>query len=92
MNVRNAHQIGILVRDRRKTLGIGQQVMADRLGVSRYWVSQLENGNSGAAIGQTLNALAVLGIGLDAQIQDAANGQSPTGTDVLAAVLDRSVD
>lgn len=92
MNVRNAFQIGVLVRDRRKALGIGQQVLADRLGVSRYWVSQLENGNSGASIGQTLNALAVLGVGLDAQIQGTAKGHTPTSVDLFAAVLDRSVD
>jgi HTH-type transcriptional regulator / antitoxin HipB len=92
MNVRNAHQIGLLLRDRRKALGIGQQDFADRLGVSRYWVSQLENGNSGAALGHTLNALAALGVSLDVQIQDTAQHQLPTNTDYFAAVMDRDSD
>jgi transcriptional regulator with XRE-family HTH domain len=92
MNVRNAHQIGLLLRDRRKALGIGQQDFADRLGVSRYWVSQLENGNSGAALGHTLNALVALGIILDAQIQDDAKRELPTSADYFAAVLERDRD
>jgi transcriptional regulator with XRE-family HTH domain len=89
MNIRNARDVGLLLRDRRKTVGIGQQALADHLGVSRYWVSQLENGNAGAAIGQTLNALAMLGISLDARPLDEGKGQNPADLSIIEQLLAR---
>lgn len=42
--IRRPEEIGSLIRARRLELGLDQQALADRLGVSRPWVSEIENG------------------------------------------------
>jgi len=68
--IRNAKDIGALIRESRKKAGMDQQRLANLVGVSRLWISQVENGKSGAAIGRVLNVLAALGIRL--QVADEA--------------------
>ena len=67
MRIRTPHEIGLLIRDRRKTTGLTQAELAERVGASREWVRRLELGRPGLELGLTLRALGALGIVLDAQ-------------------------
>jgi y4mF family transcriptional regulator len=65
MQVRTARDLGALVRDRRKELHWSQTELAEKIGTSRSWVSDLENGKGRAEIGLALKALQVLGLMVD---------------------------
>jgi HTH-type transcriptional regulator / antitoxin HipB len=60
--------IGALIRDRRRVLGLGQAELALKLGASRLWVNQVERGKPGASLGMVLRALAVLGVTLSSEL------------------------
>lgn len=70
--LRTPADIGALLRDRRKALGLDQAELADRIGVSRLWVNQVERGKPGASLGLVLRALAAVGVNLTA-----ASGVAP---------------
>lgn len=74
MNIvlRTPADIGALLRDRRKALGLDQADLAGRIGVSRLWVNQVERGKPGASVGLVLRALAAVGVNLTA-----ASGGAP---------------
>ena len=62
--IRTYADIGALIRDRRRTLGLDQAELAERIGVGRLWVNQVERGKPGASLSLVLKALAALGIEL----------------------------
>lgn len=66
MRIHTPEEIGLLVRDRRRQLGITQAALADRLQTSRLWLLQLERGKATAQLGKVLSALTALGIELQA--------------------------
>ena len=95
MLVHNARELGFRIRDQRLELGLSQAALAKRIGASRSWVVQVEQGNGGAAIDLVLKAFAALGLILDVRGADARavpfapeNGEfwSPD----LAEILDRA--
>ena len=63
--------VGALVRDRRRVLGLSQAKLAKRLGTSQDWVSRLENGKTTLQVGLVLRALHELGVTLMAKTRDA---------------------
>lgn len=65
MRVRTIWEMGLRIRDRRLELGWSQAKLADRLGTTRQWVVSLEQGNPGAALGQVLQAMEILGLRMD---------------------------
>ena len=60
MRVKTAKDLGNLVHDRRKALGMTQAELAARAGVSRLWVNQVESGHGGAALAKVLQLLSAL--------------------------------
>lgn len=58
------HQIASAARGRRQSVGLSQAQVADRLGVSRRWVRDLEAGNGGAHLETVLRLLDMLHIDL----------------------------
>jgi y4mF family transcriptional regulator len=62
--LRRTEEIGSLIRARRLELGIDQQTLADRLGVSRPWVSEIENGKPRVQLQLVLRCLNELQIAL----------------------------
>lgn len=77
MQIKTPTDLGATIRERRRRLGLDQQTLADRAGVSRLWLIGVEKGKSGAAIGLVLRTLAALGITLTA---DAPQVGTPTVT------------
>lgn len=67
MNLRNPTDVGLLVRQRRRELGLDQAGLAERIGVSRQWVVEIEAGKARAEIGLVLRALRALGLTLRAE-------------------------
>ncbi len=83
MFIRTTREVGLLVRDRRRALGITQAELAERVGASREWIRLLESGKPRLELGLTLRALTALGIALNAEFdappsQQAAAVSSPT--------------
>lgn len=64
MQIRTARDIGSLIRARRAALGWDQQALADRVGVSRLWIGEIERGKPGAKLDLVLRTLAALDVTL----------------------------
>jgi HTH-type transcriptional regulator / antitoxin HipB len=66
MVVRTPSELGALIRDRRRKLGIDQALLAEKAGTSRQWIVAVEQGKPRAEIGLVLRTLAALGLSLTA--------------------------
>lgn len=86
MRIRTAIDIGLVIRDHRRKLGLDQRVLADRVGVSRQWIVEIEKGKPRAEIGLVLRTLETLGLDL---IIDARGTSAPQPT---VAVVDVDID
>jgi y4mF family transcriptional regulator len=71
MLIRTPNDLGAVIRDRRKQLGLGQADLALRIGVSRQWVIGVERGRARAELALVLRALDELGVRLEARDGDA---------------------
>jgi HTH-type transcriptional regulator/antitoxin HipB len=60
--LRNAEQLGMAIRLKRKEQGLSQNRLAELLGVERKWVLRLEAGNPKAEFGLVLRTLDALGL------------------------------
>jgi HTH-type transcriptional regulator / antitoxin HipB len=60
--LRNAEQLGMTIRLKRKERGLSQNKLAELLGVERKWVLRLEAGNPKAEFGLVLKTLNVLSL------------------------------
>ncbi|MFT8953416.1 MAG: helix-turn-helix domain-containing protein, partial [Gluconobacter sp.] len=82
----NAADIGSQIREKRLAQGMNQTVLAKKLGCSRKWVSDIEQGNETAEIGRVLRALAMLGIKIFVGQPEAVESKelSPQYNEILA--------
>lgn len=64
MRIRTPVDVGALIRDRRTRLGLKQNSLADKVGVSRQWLIEVEKGKPRAEIGLVLRTIEMLGISL----------------------------
>jgi HTH-type transcriptional regulator/antitoxin HipB len=85
MRIRTPADLGAVVRDRRKQLGLDQAELAARIGVSRQWVVGIEHGRSRAELGLVLRTLDDLGISLDTRSKD--DGSTPRKTPDIDAIV-----
>jgi len=95
MMVHSVRELGMRIRDQRLELGLSQAALAERIGVSRSWVVQVERGNRGAAVGLVLQALTALGLildlrGVDVQARPRTAEESALWSPDLADILDRA--
>jgi len=72
MLIRTPNDLGAIIRNRRKQLGLGQAELAQRIEVSRQWVIGVERGHRRAELGLVLRALDTLGIRLESVIPEPA--------------------
>ncbi len=91
MRARTPKDIGLLLREQRRSLGLDQLELARRAGVSRQWIIEVEKGKPRAAVGLMLRALAALDLTLDIRAGDvvAARGSHSPEID-LDAVIERA--
>ena len=64
MRVRAPLDIGLIIRDRRRRLGLNQSDLAAKAGVGRQWLIAVERGKPRAEIGMILRTLHALGLAL----------------------------
>ncbi|MEA2894484.1 MAG: hypothetical protein QOJ84_99 [Bradyrhizobium sp.] len=87
MLIRTAADLGAVIRDKRKQLGLDQSTLAKRIGVSRQWVIAVERGHARAAMGLVLRAIDALGIRLDASMEPISrHGSTASAVDINAIV------
>jgi HTH-type transcriptional regulator/antitoxin HipB len=67
MRIRTPADLGALIRDHRTKLGLDQKSLAQKVGVSRQWIVEVEKGKPRAAIGLLLRTIGALDIALDAE-------------------------
>lgn len=65
MIIRTSSDLGALIRDRRTRMGLDQASLAQRAGVSRKWLVEVEQGKPRAAVGLILRTLRVLDVSLE---------------------------
>jgi HTH-type transcriptional regulator / antitoxin HipB len=66
MRIRTPADLGALIRDHRTKLGLDQKSLAQKVGVSRQWIVEVEKGKPRAEIGLLLRTVGALDIALDA--------------------------
>lgn len=87
MILRTPRDFGALIRQRRKDAGLDQATLAQKIGVSRWWIHEIERGKPRAELGLVLQALTALGVKLSTtESAEAAQpaAHKPSLTDVLA--------
>jgi len=85
MLIRTPADLGAVIRERRKKIGLGQAELAARIDVSRQWIVGIERGRARAELGLVLRALDELNIRLDARDR-AGDAKTPVGADIDAIV------
>lgn len=65
--IQDTEGLGQLLRIRRQILGLTQQQLAERAGVGRRFISELEGGKPTVELGRTLTVCRFLGLSLTAQ-------------------------
>ena len=86
MPVRSAQELAAIVKGRRKELHLSQAELAERAGVARKSISELEAGKSRPALGLLLSVLEQLGLVLD--VHSAPSRPLAKGAVDLDAVLE----
>jgi HTH-type transcriptional regulator/antitoxin HipB len=87
VRIRSPADLGAVIRARRRQLGLEQSALAEKVGVSRKWIIDIEKGKPRAAIGLLLRTLNALGIVLDAQNEPAQKPkQTGAGVDLNALI------
>ena len=92
MRIRTVPELGLIIRERRRKLGLGQRALAAQVGVSRQWIVEVEQGKARAAVGLVLRTLEALGLQLDIEVAGSA-APTPNSSIVdidLDAVIDKA--
>lgn len=87
MRVRSIADIAAAVRGRRLELGLSQEQLARRAGVSRKWVYEFEAGKPTAELGHAMRVLDALGVHLDFSTEG-VQGTGPAAIDLDALLED----
>lgn len=88
MRVRTPGELGALIRDHRRKLRLNQKSLAQKVGVSRQWIVDVEKGKPGAPIGLLLRTIAVLGIALTAEKEGPTKPKGTTASPGADAYVD----
>ena len=78
MRIRTPKELGALIRDRRRKLHLDQNSLAQKVGVSRQWIVEVEKGKPRAEIGLLLKTINELEIRLTAE-NDSSPGRTKDG-------------
>ena len=63
--MRTPRELGLILRGRHRDLGLGQEALAQRAGVSRQWVVEVEQGKPRAELGLVLRLIRVMGLWIE---------------------------
>lgn len=101
MLLRSPLELGLVIRDRRRALGLDQKTLATRIGVSRQWIVAVEKGKPRAELALVLRTLSALDMAID--VREAAQPAPSVAPDpstapildmdaIINAVIDRARD
>ncbi|MEW6581692.1 MAG: helix-turn-helix domain-containing protein [Actinomycetota bacterium] len=90
MDVGSLHQLTTLIKARRAELGLTQAQLAERAGVSRWWVGGIEAGRARAELALVLRVLDALELRL--MITPRESRRAPGTGFVKAIDLDEIID
>lgn len=90
MQIRTPRELAMRLKETRQEQGLSQAELADRIGVSRRWVSQLESGKKTLEVGLVLRAIKALGLECDIRSRDSAISRQ--GSTDLGRILESSTD
>lgn len=65
MPIQTLRQLGLLVRSHRLSASLTQAALAERAGVSRWWVTTFESGKARAELDPVLRVLDALGLEIE---------------------------
>ena len=90
MRLRTAADFGAAIRHRRRELDLTQAALAERIGVSRQWVVEVERGKPRATLQLVLRALDAMHVvlRLEPECVDAAKGSRQGPRVDLDAIID----
>jgi HTH-type transcriptional regulator / antitoxin HipB len=87
LTIRTPADLGAVIRERRRRLRLDQHELAQRVGVGRHWIVEIEKGKGGAELGLVLRTLDALGIPLTVADQTSTAPQDDVpGVDIDAIV------
>lgn len=89
MRLRTATDVGAVIRDRRRALGLDQRTLAERVGVSRKWIIEVEQGKPRAALRLVLRTFEALGVVL--RVDDSVPSRTQAPLPSAAIDLDRVI-
>ena len=95
MQIHTSRDMGLLIRSRRKELGLSQEALAKKTGVGRQWIVEIERGRVNATLGLLLRLTKVLELQLSIDGKEAASRHrspisSPEFDIDLNAIIDRA--
>lgn len=81
MTLRSIRDAAVAVRGQRTELGLSQDELAARAGVSRKWVVEFEAGKASAEFALVIRVLDALGLALELVSADTPRARAPTDLD-----------
>lgn len=84
MHIRTPLDLGLVIRQQRRHLGLNQTDLASRVGVGRQWIVAIEHGKARAELGLVLRTLAALDLTLAVD----GGGDAPIRKDSSVAPID----
>ena len=88
MRMRTPLDLGLVIRDRRRKLGLSQAELARKVGVGRQWIVAIERGKSGAELGLVLRTFSALGLSITSE----TNNRPPRTADDVTAIDVTAID
>jgi len=82
MLLRRPHDLADLFRDGRARAGWSQSQLAESVGVSRQWISLVENGKTSVELDLVMAALQALGYRIHVESSDPATGSRHGAADI----------
>lgn len=87
MRFRSPVELGAIIRERRRRLGLEQKALAERVGVSRQWIIDIEKGKPRAALGLVLRTVNELGVLLDASDEPVRPSRRSTAAPDINSII-----
>jgi HTH-type transcriptional regulator/antitoxin HipB len=92
MKVGTVQDLRALVQGRRDSLGLSQAAAAERAGVSRKWLSDVESGKSTVELGKVLALLDALDLVIDAAPREPDERRPEGASDLDTIIADYRLD
>ena len=90
--IHTPEEIGLVIRERRRELGLDQSALAKRVGVSRQWIVAVERGKQRAEVGLVLRTLRALELVLTADSRERRDADPATDRPDAFIDIDALID